>query len=99
MAAISVIAAHFLSADARVDQRVPRKQLVENGAHRRRQAPGNDGIEDVAKMGTPMVAGLRVARHYNPREYLALSLNCCLDVKFASAATILEDGVIQILTR
>lgn len=72
----SVIAALCLPADARVDQRVPKKLLLENGAHNgpdKRQI--NDGVEELHWVATlkPDTVGVPVFRD-DTREYLEIAV-------------------------
>lgn len=76
MTAASVIAALCLPADARVDQRVPKKLLVENGAPTaadKRQI--NDGIEELHWLAAlkPATIGVPVFRD-DAREYLEIAV-------------------------
>jgi hypothetical protein len=76
MTAASVIAALCLPADARVDQRVPKKLLVENGAPTaadKRQI--NDGIEELLWLAAlkPATIGVPVFRD-DAREYLEIAV-------------------------
>jgi hypothetical protein len=76
MTAASVIAALCLSAEARVDQRVPKKLLVENGTPTvadKRQI--NDGIEELHWLAAlkPATIGVPVFRDDN-REYLEIAV-------------------------
>jgi hypothetical protein len=76
MTAASVIAALCLPGDARVDQRVPKKLLVENGAPTaadKRQI--NDGIEELLWLAAlkPATIGVPVYRD-NTREYLEIAV-------------------------
>jgi hypothetical protein len=76
MTASSVIAALQLPADARVDQRVPKKLLVENGAPTaadKRQI--NDGIEELHWLAAlkPATIGVPIFRDDN-REYLEIAV-------------------------
>jgi hypothetical protein len=76
MTATSVIAALCLPADARVDQRVPKKLLVENGAPTaadKRQI--NDGIEELHWLAAlkPATIGVPVFRD-DYREYLEIAV-------------------------
>ena len=72
----SVTAALCLPADAQVNQRVPKKLLVENGAPTaadKRQI--NDGIEDLRWLATlkPATIGVPIFRDNN-REYLEIAV-------------------------
>ena len=76
MTAATVIAALCLPADARVDQRVPKKLLVENGAPTaadKRQI--NDGIEELHWLAAlkPATIGVPIFRDDN-REYLEIAV-------------------------
>lgn len=76
MTAAPVIAALCLPADARVDQRVPKKLLVENGAPTaadKRQI--NDGIEELHWLAAlkPATIGVPIFRDDN-REYLEVAV-------------------------
>ena len=76
MTASSVIAALCLPADARVDQRVPKKLVVENGAPTaadKRQI--NDGIEELHWLAAlkPATIGVPIFRDDN-REYLEIAV-------------------------
>ena len=76
MTASSVIAALCLPADARVDQRVPKKLLVENGAPTaadKRQI--NGGIEELHWLAAlkPATIGVPIFRDDN-REYLEIAV-------------------------
>jgi hypothetical protein len=76
MTASSVIAALCLPADARVDQRVPKKLLVENGAPTaadKRQI--NDGIEELHWLAAlkPATIGVPIFRD-DTREYLEVAV-------------------------
>lgn len=76
MTAASVIAALCLPADARVDQRVPKKLLVENGAPTaadKRQI--NDGIEELHWLAAlkPATIGVPIFRD-DTREYLEIAV-------------------------
>ena len=76
MTSASVIAALSLPADARVDQRVPKKLLVENGAPTaadKRQI--NDGIEELLWLAAlkPATIGVPVYRD-ETREYLEIAV-------------------------
>ena len=76
MTAAPVIAALCLPADARVDQRVPKKLLVENGAPTaadKRQI--NDGIEELHWLAAlkPATIGVPIFRDDN-REYLEIAV-------------------------
>jgi hypothetical protein len=76
MTAATVIAALDLPADARVDQRVPKKLLVENGAPAaadKRQI--NDGIEELLWVAVlkPASRGVPVFRD-DAREYLEIAV-------------------------
>jgi hypothetical protein len=76
MTAATVIASLCLPADARVDQRVPKKLLVENGAPTaadKRQI--NDGIEELHWLAAlkPATIGVPVFRDDN-REYLEIAV-------------------------
>ena len=76
MTAASVIAALHLPADARVDQRVPKKLLVENGAPTaadKRQI--NDGIEELHWLAAlkPATIGVPIFRD-DTREYLEIAV-------------------------
>lgn len=76
MTAASVIAALSLPADARVDQRVPKKLLVENGAPTaadKRQI--NDGIEELHWLAAlkPATIGVPIFRD-DSREYLEIAV-------------------------
>jgi hypothetical protein len=76
MTAASVIAALCLPAEARVDQRVPKKMLVENGAPTatdKRQI--NDGIEELlwAAVLKPGIIGVPPYRD-DVREYLEIAI-------------------------
>ncbi len=76
MTADTVIAALSLPADARVDQRVPKKLLVENGAPTaadKRQI--NEGIEDIHWLAAlkPATIGVPVFRD-DTREYLEIAV-------------------------
>ncbi len=76
MTAASVIAALCLPADARVDQRVPKKLLVENGAPTaadKRQI--NDGIEELFWLAAlkPTTIGVPAYRD-DVREYLEIAV-------------------------
>ena len=76
MTASSVIAALCLPADARVDQRVPKKLLVENGAPTaadKRQI--NGGIEELHWLAAlkPATVGVPIFRDDN-REYLEIAV-------------------------
>lgn len=76
MTAATVIAALCLPADARVDQRVPKKLLVENGAPTaadKRQI--NDGIEELHWLAAlkPATIGVPVFRD-DSREYLEIAV-------------------------
>jgi hypothetical protein len=76
MTAVTVIAALQLPADARVDQRVPKKLLVENGAPTaadKRQI--NDGIEELHWIAAlkPSTIGVPVFRD-DTREYLEIAV-------------------------
>ncbi|MCX6966111.1 MAG: DUF4391 domain-containing protein [Verrucomicrobia bacterium] len=76
MTATSVIAALCLPADARVDQRVPKKLLVENGAPTaadKRQI--NDGIEEIHWLAAlkPATIGVPIFRD-DTREYLEITV-------------------------
>jgi hypothetical protein len=76
MTTASVIAALCLPADARVDQRVPKKMLVENGAPTaadKRQI--NDGIEELHWLAAlkPGTIGVPVFRD-DAREYLEIAV-------------------------
>ena len=76
MTTSSVIAALCLPADARVDQRVPKKLLVENGAPTaadKRQI--NDGIEELQWLAAlkPATIGVPIFRD-NTREYLEIAV-------------------------
>ena len=76
MTAASVIAALCLPADARVDQRVPKKLLVENGAPTaadKRQI--NDGIEELHWPAAlkPATIGVPIFRD-DTREYLEIAV-------------------------
>ena len=76
MTAAAVIAALCLPADARVDQRVPKKLLVENGAPTaadKRQI--NDGIEELHWLAAlkPATIGVPTFRDDN-REYLEIAV-------------------------
>ncbi len=76
MTAAPVIAALCLPADARVDQRVPKKLLVENGAPTaadNRQI--NDGIEELHWLAAlkPATIGVPIFRDDN-REYLEIAV-------------------------
>ena len=76
MTAASVIAALCLPADARVDQRVPKKLLVENGAPTaadKRQI--NDGIEELQWLAAlkPATIGVPIFRD-DTREYLEIAV-------------------------
>jgi hypothetical protein len=76
MTAATVIAALCLPADARVDQRVPKKLLVENGAPTaadKRQI--NDGIEELHWLAAlkPATVGVPIFRDDN-REYLEIAV-------------------------
>ena len=76
MTASAVIAALCLPADARVDQRVPKKLLLENGAPTaadKRQI--NDGIEELHWLAAlkPATIGVPVFRD-DTREYLEIAV-------------------------
>ena len=76
MTAATVIAALCLPADARVDQRVPKKLLVENGAPTaadKRQI--NDGIEELHWLAAlkPATIGVPIFRD-DTREYLEIAV-------------------------
>lgn len=76
MTSASVIAALQIPADARVDQRVPKKLLVENGAPTaadKRQI--NDGIEELHWLAAlkPATIGLPIFRD-DTREYLEIAV-------------------------
>ena len=76
MTSINVITALSLPADARVDQRVPKKLLVENGAPTaadKRQI--NDGIEELVWLAAlkPATIGVPVYRD-ETREYLEIAV-------------------------
>ncbi|MBL0321711.1 MAG: DUF4391 domain-containing protein [Ignavibacteria bacterium] len=76
MTASSIISGLRLPDDARVDQRVPKKLLVENGAPTaadRRQI--NDGVEDLRWLASlkPATIGVPVFRD-NTREYLEIAV-------------------------
>lgn len=76
MTAASVIAALCLPADARVNQRVPKKLLVENGAPTtadKRQI--NDGIEELQWVAAlkPATIGVPIFRD-DTREYLEIAV-------------------------
>jgi len=76
MTPASVIAALSLPADARVDQRVPKKLLVENGAPTaadKRQI--NDGIEELLWLAAlkPATIGVPIYRD-ETREYLEIAV-------------------------
>lgn len=76
MTADTVIAALSLPADARVDQRVPKKLLVENGAPTaadKRQI--NDGIEELHWLAAlkPATIGVPIFRD-DTREYLEVAV-------------------------
>ena len=76
MTADTVIAALSLPADARVDQRVPKKMLVENGAPTaadKRQI--NDGIEELHWLAAlkPATIGVPIFRD-DTREYLEIAV-------------------------
>jgi len=76
MTAATVIAALQLPADARVDQRVPKKLLVENGAPTaadKRQI--NDGIEELFWLAAlkPVTIGVPAYRD-DAREYLEIAV-------------------------
>ena len=76
MTTSSVIAALCLPADARVDQRVPKKLLVENGAPTaadKRQI--NDGIEELQWLAAlkPATIGVPIFRD-DAREYLEIAV-------------------------
>ncbi len=76
MTAAAVIAALCLPADARVDQRVPKKLLVENGAPTaadKRQI--NDGIEELHWLAAlkPATIGVPIFRD-DTREYLEIAV-------------------------
>lgn len=76
MTAAAVIAAMALPADARVDQRVPKKLLVENGAPTaadKRQI--NDGIEELLWVAALKPANLGVPIYRDEaREYLEIAV-------------------------
>lgn len=76
MTAAAVIAAMALPADARVDQRVPKKLLVENGAPTaadKRQI--NDGIEELLWVAALKPANLGVSIFRDEtREYLEIAV-------------------------
>lgn len=76
MTAAAVVAALCLPADARVDQRVPKKLLVENGAATaadKRQI--NDGIEELHWLAAlkPATVGVPAYRD-DTREYLEIAV-------------------------
>jgi hypothetical protein len=76
MTAASIIAALCLPADSRVDQRVPKKLLVENGAPTaadKRQI--NDGIEELHWLAAlkPATIGVPIFRD-DTREYLEVAV-------------------------
>ena len=76
MTAAAVIAALCLPADARVDQRVPKKLLVENGSPTtadKRQI--NDGIEELHWLAAlkPATIGVPIFRD-DTREYLEIAV-------------------------
>jgi hypothetical protein len=76
MTAASIIAALYLPADARVDQRVPKKLLVENGAPTaadKRQI--NDGIEELLWLAALKPATIGVPAYRNETcEYLEIAV-------------------------